>query len=260
MLASYPRLLNIGFVSLLFTAFPVCSLLAVEPNEVIINEVYFDEFNKDRGTNHFEAVELLVVTDSLDLNGLQVTDRDVWNVPTEFQCILQDAGQDFLRSVPSGTLLVIYNGQGEDDIDAKDFKLSFYAKSSLFCNVVGKTNAFYLGNYGDNVHLLHNENQVDYIKYRPNDKPARGGDAGKLEWEKGFDGFIDVGKMNDSTGFRYMGDKPEMNSYPATWQAYTETYIESNNLGLPNGGRNTKWIEKLRAGSVSINATAEPKK
>ncbi|MBA4148819.1 MAG: hypothetical protein H0X66_11955 [Verrucomicrobia bacterium] len=228
----------------LFTG--LCALHAIEPGDVIINEVYFDNYTKDRGTNHFEAVELLVVKDKINLNGLQISDRDIWTVPSEFQCILQDAGQGFLQSVRSGTLLVIYDGAGDDDTDGEDFTITLYARSSLFCNLAGRTNAFYLGNYGDNLHLMHNNKQVDFIKYRPNNRPERGGDPGNLEWDKGFDGFIDVGLSGESTGFRFLGDKQELNAYPAAWQAYSESYFKSNNLGKPNGGRNTVWIEKLR--------------
>lgn len=225
------------------------NLNAVEPGDVIINEVYFDNFTRDRGPKHFEAVELLVVADKCDLNGLLISDRDKWNVQTEFQGVLQDAGQGFLRSVRSGTLVVIYDGVGTDDTDPEDFTITLYADSSLFCNLGGRTNAFYLGNYGDNLHLLHNDKQIDFIKFRPNDREERGGDPGNLEWDNGIDGFIDTGLMNESTGVRYLGDKPELNDFPVAWQRYNETYFESNNLGQPNGGRNTDWIENLRKGA-----------
>ncbi|MFN7140949.1 MAG: hypothetical protein ACK4UN_16585 [Limisphaerales bacterium] len=223
------------------------SLQAIEPGDVIINEVYYHP--RTVVTNHYEAVELLVVKDKVDLNGLQLSDRDVWNVPTEYQCTLQDAGKGFLKSVPSGTLIVIYDGKGDDDIDHSDFTLKLYARSSLYCNLGGRTNAFHLGNYGDNLHLMHVGKQVDFLKYRPNDRPERGGDPGSLDWEKGFDGFIDVGLMNENVGFRFIGDKPYLNDFLATWMIYPETYLESDNLGKPNGGRNTAWIEKLRESS-----------
>lgn len=222
------------------------SVDAVEPGDVIINEVYFNNVSKDLGTNHFDAVELLVVADKSDLNGLMISDRDKWNVRGEFAGILQDAGQGFLRSVRSGTLLVIYDGTGEDDTDATDFTLALYTDSSLFCNLAGQTNMFLIGNPGDNLHVLHNEQQVDFVKYRPNDKPEHGGDPGRLGWDKGFNGFIDVGLVNENAGFRFLGDKADLNDYPAAWQPYPESYYQTNNLGQPNGGRNTVWIESLR--------------
>lgn len=243
-------------IGIVFVLTILGSLHAVEPGDVIINEVYFDNFAKDLGTNHFDAVELLVVTDKSDLNGLLISDRDIWNVPSEFDGILQDAGQGFLRSVRSGTLVVIYDGTGTDDTDAADFTITLYSDSSLFCNLGGRTNMFLLGNPGDNLHVLHNDHQVDFIKYRPSNKAERGGHPGKLGWDKGYDGFIDVGVLNASAGFRYMGDKAELNDYPVAWQPYSESYFITNNLGQPNGGRNTAWIEKLRQSSAKNNGNA----
>lgn len=219
---------------------------AVEPDEVIINELYFSP--KGGGPGHFETVELLVVANELDLNGLQVSDRDFWNRQTEEQCTLQDLGQGFLAAVRSGTLLVIHRGEGTDDTDPSDFLLRFYAKSSLFCNTAPTTNAFKFSNQEDNLHLLHRGgDQVDFIKYRASNRKNQGSsEPGVLEWENGAKGCISIGLIDENVGVRFLGNKPELNNFPAAWQAYSETYRVSDNIGKPNGGLNTQWINELR--------------
>ena len=244
MLKSPAQKIITAFAVLLFS---VCSLLAVQPGDVIINEVYFNTKNE---TNILEAVELLVVKDKLDLNGLQITDRGVWNKATEDQCTLNDLGQGFLNEVSSGVIVVIYNGGGEDDTDASDFVLRFYAKSSLFCNVAPTTNAFRLNDRGDNLHLLHLGKQIDFLKYRAADFSKQGsGEPGSLNWQNGANGFIEIGKEDENCGFHFLGDKADLNDYPAAWQPYPETYLEKNNLGKPSDGRNAEWVKQLRASS-----------
>ncbi|MFN7138377.1 MAG: hypothetical protein ACK4UN_03455 [Limisphaerales bacterium] len=218
---------------------------ALEPGDIIINEVYFNA--RGGTTNHVEAVELLVIADKANLNGLQISDRDFWGAPTEDQCTLNDLGQGFLSAVPSGTLLVIYNGHGQDDTNSSDHTLVFWAKSSLFCNISPTGNATQLGDHGDNLHLLQLGKQLDFVKFRASDRPGQGkGDPGKLHWENGSEGFIDVGPYRENVGFRFLGDKADLNDYSAAWMVYAETYLVTNNLGKPNGGRNTEWIETLR--------------
>ncbi|MBA4148970.1 MAG: hypothetical protein H0X66_12710 [Verrucomicrobia bacterium] len=222
-----------------------CPAHAAEPGEIIINEVYFNA--RGGSTNHVEAVELLVVADKVNLNGIQISDRDFWGAATEDQCTLQDLGQGFLNEVPSGTLVVIYNGFGADEIDSSNYVLRFWAKSSLFCNVSPTGNATQLGDHGDNLHLLQAGKQLDFVKFRASDRPGQGlGDPGNLGWEKGSNGYIDVGPYRENVGFRFLGDTAELNNYPAAWQVYSETYLKDNNLGKPNGGRNTAWIKSLR--------------
>ena len=232
---------------LLFSCFAASvPLFAAAPGDIIINEVYFNA--TDGPTNDVEAVELLVVTDNVDLTGIQISDRDVWNAPSEEQCTLQDLGQGFLRSVPSGTLIVIYDGNGTDDTDASDFVMRFWARSSLYCNVAPTGRALQLGDHGDNLHLIQGNKQLDFVKYRASDRPGAGkGEPGNLNWEKGREGYIDIGPYRTTRGFRYLGDKADLNDFPVAWQVYSETYLEQNNLGEPNGGRNTTWIEQLRS-------------
>ncbi len=218
---------------------------AVAPGEVIINEVYFNLLESPE-PNHFEAVELLVVKSGLDLNGLQISDRDIWNRQSEDQCTVQDLGQGFLGNLRPGTLIVLYNGIGTDDTNASDFVLRFYAQSSLFCNSAPHTNSFRIADSGDNLHLLHLGKQVDFLKYRTKTGKLTSADPGELGWDGGVKATIDVGKEDENVGFRFLGDKPELNDYPAAWRPYTEPYLETNNLGEPNGGKNSDWIEKLR--------------
>ena len=229
---------------------------AIEPGDVILNEVYF--YTKGEETNHYEAVELLVVSDKVNLNNIQITDRDVWYKETEDQCTLNDLGQGFLKSVPSGTLIVIYDGKGEDDIDASDFVLKFYVQSSLFCNATPTGHGFILNDHGDNLHLITQDGrQLDFMKYKPSDAPnPNGGEPGGMSWERGVKGFVDVAPFRQTTGCRFVGDSAELNDYIASWRVYSETYFEDNNLGKPNGGRNTEWINVLRAKASSNQSTA----
>ncbi len=230
-----------------FLLLAVFSLSAVEPEEVIINEVYY----WPKGPvvpGHNETVELLVVADQINVNGLQVSDRDVWDKATEGQCTLQDLGQGFLKSVRSGTLIVIHRGEGKDDTDGSDFVLRFYARSSRFCNTAPTTNSFELSNHDDNLHVLHHGKQVDFLKYRAsNPKEERShATSGSLGWDGGEERHIPIGKVQDNTGIRFLGNEPELNDYPASWLAYSEPYLKDNNIGKPNGGANTVWIEGLR--------------
>src|SRR5688500_11979326 len=112
--------------ALLFAS--ACVLGAAEANDVIINEIYFNP--KETWKDQSEAVELLVVKDGVNLNGLIVSDREVWNKRGEEQCLLQDMGQSFLTSVRSGTLIVISKGAGTDDTDPSDFVVRLFAKTS----------------------------------------------------------------------------------------------------------------------------------
>ncbi len=259
MVTDSTRWLKTAIPSLLVSC--VLSAQAVEPGDLIINEVYFN--NRGMAKGHYQAVELLVVKDQADLNPLLISDRDFWQFEAEDQGILQDLGQGFLNSVPSGTLIVIYNGIGTDDTDAKDFVMRFYTKSSLFCNLAPTTNAFRFNPASDNVHLVQEKTQIDFVKFRSTDRARTGpSDPGALNWEKGNQGYVDVGITDENTGIKFVGDKPDMNDFLATWQTYPETYLEQNNLGEPNGGRNTKWIESLRKKSAGIKApeSAEEKK
>ncbi len=225
------------------------SATALEIGDVTINEVYFSP--KGGGQGHHEAVELLVAKDKVDLNGITISDRDFWEKPTEDQCTLQDLGQGFLSSVRSGTLIVIYNGIGEDDTDPNDFVLRFYAKSSLYCNTAPTGNSFKFSNKGDNLHLFQFSKQLDFVKYRTSDLSTRGiADPGLLEWQGGASGYVDVALTGQSTGFRFLGNRADLNDYPAAWTPYSETYKENNNLGKPNGGVNTEWIRLLREKSL----------
>ena len=245
--------MSLGYVkkltSILGTVFlGIASLAALEPNDVIINEVYF--FPKGPiDPEHCETVELLVVADKVNLNGLQLSDRDIWKEPSESQVTVQDMGQGFLNSVRSGTLIVIYRREGIDDTDGSDFVIRLHARSSLFCNTAPSTNSFELSNHDDNLHLLHQGKQIDYVRYRasnPSPKERSFAQPGALEWENGSQGFIPIGKLQDNVGIRFVGNKPELNNFPAAWVAYPEPYIKRNNIGKPNGAANTVWIEQLR--------------
>lgn len=244
----YMRKATCAFCSILMAI--ALSTQAVEPGDVVLNEVYFNLLESPE-PNHFEAVELLVVQDNLDLNGLQVSDRDIWDRPAEDQCTLQDLGQGFLRGVKSGTLIVLFNGAGEDDTDSSDFLLRFFATSSLYCNVAPTTNAFRIADQGDNLHLLHSGRQVDFLRYLSKTSKRRAGEPGTLTWHGGNDGFIEIGDIDENVGFRFHGDKPELNDYPAAWLPYSEPTTKASNLGQPNGGRNTDWIEQLRKKKTS---------
>ncbi|MFN7139364.1 MAG: hypothetical protein ACK4UN_08505 [Limisphaerales bacterium] len=223
----------------------ITGVSAIAPGDVIINEVYFS--NKGGGPGHYEAVELLVVADKLNLNGLQISDRDLWHKPAEYQCTINDMGQGFLSSVRSGTLIVIYDGPGTDVIDTNNFVLKLYTQSSLFCNTAPGTNGFSLVNKADNLHLVHLNKQIDFVKYQVAGANTRApGDPGTLSWDNGGEGHIVIDADGGSTGFRFLGNKPELNDYPAAWHAYSEKYTKVDNLGKPNGGANTEWIERLR--------------
>ncbi|MBA4149246.1 MAG: hypothetical protein H0X66_14120 [Verrucomicrobia bacterium] len=249
---------KLKYLAGLFLWVGIFALRAANPGDVIINEIYFDA-KKGLGKSHFEAVELLVVADKLNLNGLQVSDRPIWNVPKNDQCTLQDLGHGFLSAVPSGTLIVIYDGNGTDDTNANDFTLSFYARSSLYCNVAPTGNAFSFRKPGKSLHLLYLNGQVDFLKYRASNATHNGpADPGKLGWENGVKGYIDVGMIGENVGFRFLGNKADLNDFPAAWMAYSEDYKKDNNLGKPNGGVNTVWIEALRA-KASQAQTAVPK-
>lgn len=217
-----------------------------EPGEIIINEVYF---NTSGGpANDFEAVELLVITNGIDLNGLQVSDRNTWFKSTEDQCTLSDLGQGFLAAVPSGTLVVLYNGTGKDDTNASDFVLRFYIKSSLFCNAAPTGNGFQLNDRGDNLHLTYERQQIDFLQFGSSDETMPPlGEPGGLQWDRSGKGYIDVAPFRHNTGFRFIGDTAEMNDFIATWRVYSETVVEENNLGKPSPGRNAEWVKKLRA-------------
>ncbi len=219
---------------------------ALEPGDVIINEVRFNSIGT--GAESSEAVELLVVADKVNLNGLQISDRNEWNKETEEQCILNDLNQGFLTNVRSGTLLVIYAGKGEDKTTGADFTITLHVKSSLFCNASPTGKGFALHNQGDNLHLLHNGRQIDFVKYATQDRRKNlCGDPGSLKWEGGELGYIDI-SSTEITGFRFMGNTVEWNDHPAIWQTYS--HVEDDNLGSPNGGRNTEWINLLRAEST----------
>lgn len=229
--------------------FAASTLGAVQPGDVIINEVYFGA-PREAEKDSLQVVELLVVTDGSNLNGLQVSDRPRWNVPDKGQCTLQDSGLGFLSAVGSGTLLVIYNGSGTDDTNAVDHLLIFYAQSSLFCNLAPTGEPFSFAKAGDGMHLLHLGKQVDFVKYRVTSAPSPGqADPGKLNWENGAKGHINIGNLGDNVGFRFLGNKPELNDYLATWMPYSEQYKTANNLGQPNGGVNTEWVKALRTDS-----------
>ncbi len=240
--------IRLGLKNVVFVVFlmSLSTLRAFQPGDVIFNEVHFDS-NKPADKGILSAVELLVVADKADLNGLQVTDRPFWNVPKNDQCTLQDLGRGFLGTVRSGTLIVIYNGKGQDDTDGEDFVMTFYARSSLFCNVAPTKSAFDLAPVGRGIHLLHLGAQVDFVKYRASNAehfaPAH---PGKLKWEKGADGHIAIGKIGENMGVRFYGDKPDLNDFPIAWFPYSETHKKDNNLGLPNGRANTRWINALR--------------
>ncbi|MBN2376411.1 MAG: hypothetical protein JXD22_08420 [Sedimentisphaerales bacterium] len=223
------------------------------PGEVIINEFYWH--TTGNGPDHYEAVELLVTKNDVNLNGVRVSDRNEWNVIDEGQCTINDQGKGFLTGLRSGTLLVIFNGYGEDDTDASDYVLKLYAQSSPYCDVGATGEAFLLNDKGDNLHLSQGDTeQLDFIKYRSSDyKETGGGDPGKCIWKGGKDGYIDVGTYRLNTGTRYMGNSIEGNDEPKQWENYIETYPMSNNLGLPNGGPNSDWIQALRDKSAAVS-------
>ncbi len=218
-----------------------CGLKPPGPGDVIINEFYWHTTGGGKG--HYEAVELLVANPGLDLNGLRITDADEWNAFKEHQCVLEDKGKGFLRNLPPGTLIVIYDGIGKDDVDPSDFLLEFYARSSGYC-FVPTGRAFAMDDRGDDLHLTFRlKRQVDFIKYRSSDyKNFGGGDPGGLPWK----GYIDVGRFRTNAGTRFMGASAPANDDPGLWESYDVIYPIENNLGKPNGGANTGWIMGLR--------------
>lgn len=244
-------------MKLLLSAWLLCSALVVRalgPGDVIFNEIRFNA--KGSGDNHFEAVELLVAVEKANLNGLQISDRNIFYEQDEEQCTLNDLGQGFLQNVPAGTLIVVYDGKGTDDIDNSDFVLRFYVKSSLFCNAAPTGKGFALHNGADNLHLIQNGKQIDFLKYSTVERRnPLSGDPGNLKWEHGATGFIDI--TAEDVGFRFMGDSPELNDFLVTWRTYPGS--EDNNFGIPNGGRNTEWINLLRAKSTSGQSASSEK-
>ena len=216
----------------------------VEPGDVIINEVRF--YPKGQHELAVEAVELLVVKDNCDLNGLQLTDRNEYFRATEDQCTLNDLGRGFLKSVPSGTIIVISDGNGNDDTNASDFVMRFHAKSSLYCNIAPTGHAFQLNNQGDNLHILHESRQIDFVQYALNGRlGVSNGQPAGMKWEKEGAGAIEVSDEPLSVGFRFIGDSVELSDFIASWRPFTVE--EDNNVGKPNGGRNSEWIKKLRS-------------
>lgn len=228
---------------------------ALQPGDVIINEVRFNPRGSDLAV--FEAVEVLVVADKVNLNGLHITDRNFWDKESEEQCTINDMAQGFLTNVRSGTLVTIYAGKGQDDIDPNDFTLTFYVNSSIFCNAAPTGKAFSLYNHGDNIHLLHKRRQIDFVKYAtPERSDGPCGDPGSLKWESGARGFIDI-SPEPKAGFRFIADSIELNDYPAAWRTYIGA--EDDNLGKPNGGRNTEWINLLRAKTLYDQSASSDK-
>ena len=237
------------FSFMLFAAFG--AVAATGPGDIIINEIVFRPKGDDELS---ESVELLVVGDKVNANGLRISDRNEWDKETEDQCVLNDLGQGFLSSVRSGTLIVVCNGKGQDDIDASDFVIRLYVKSSLFCNASPTANAFRLHNRGDNIHLLMGTRQLDFVKFSESADRVATGDPGHAKWERGVNGFIDISTVPHHAGFRFMGDSPELNDYLVTWRVYSAD--ENDNVGKPNGGRNTEWINLLRAKSTTTQSAS----
>ncbi len=99
---------------------------------------------------------------------------------------------------------------------------------------------------------MHLNKQIDFVKYRPAGSTGPGhGNPGGLYWDQGVESYIEVDADGGSTGFRFLGNKAELNDYPAAWQAYPEKYTKLDNLGKPNGGINTEWITRLREQSLT---------
>jgi glycerophosphoryl diester phosphodiesterase len=226
---------------------------AARPGDVIINEFYWH--TTGGGEGHFEGVELLVVNDKVDLNNVVITDRDTFDAPTgEDRAVLNDGGTGALAAIPKGTLVVVYGGAGKDDVDPSDGVIRLYAQSSKLCDARPTGYPFKLNDEGDNLHLFQvGGEQLDYLRYKASDKSPKGKpDAGAQKWGNGSaDAAIDVGAFRVNADTRYTGDTADGNNDPASWVSTNKTTLVDDNLGKPNGGKNTEWIARLRGVTVA---------
>ncbi len=233
-----------------------------ERGDIIINELYWH--NTAGGEDHFEAVELLVLRD-LDLHQLVLTDAHRWQTPKlgkgEHRLELDDAGTGALRHVRAGTLVVIYDGAGSDDLDGSDHVLKIYAHTSPHARMGSTGHAFRLVDKGDHLHVGQGDEHLHMVRYRAQEyRDMRGGDPGTLPWGNGC---VDVGPYRLNAGSRFVEDSWREANKPKHYQSYQLTYPVVDNLGWPNGGDNTEWIAELRgqpaeslAAQIPVHRTA----
>ena len=232
-----------SLISLCFFFLSSISFAALQKN-VIINEFYWH--TTGGGKDHYEAVELLVLKPNLDLNNLCLSDRNTFDKVSENVVTLNDNKQGFLKNLKPGTLIVIYNGEGKDDVDSSDYIIRLYSKSSPFATNAGK-NSFSLNDKGDNLHIYKGKTQYHFIKYRSSDYPKEGdGRPGKIPWKGGKSNYINTGLFRLNAGTKFASNSYEKSLQPHYWESYSIIYPLKNNLGLSNGGENSKWIASLR--------------
>ncbi|QQE13465.1 hypothetical protein JD969_08415 [Planctomycetota bacterium] len=234
-----------SFALILLTCLCIQTASAKVNQGVIINEFYWH--TTGGGDGHYEAVELLVIDPNQNLNDLSVSDRNTWNKVSENTVTINDNNKGFLQNLKPGTLIVIYNGKGTDDIDASDYKIHIYAQSSEYATLQNNKYAFKLNDKGDNLHLFTSNQQLHFIKFRSNEYPKEGdGHPGEISWRGGKNGFIDVGLYRLNAGTKFIGKGYGQSVQHSFWQSYSLTYPVANNLGISNGDKNSEWIASLR--------------
>lgn len=89
---------------------PTSAYAADEAVLPTVGDIIFNEYAADNNANSNDFIELLVITDGLDLRGLRITDNELIDGSlTQNEAVYVFGNDPFLANLPSGTLIALWS-------------------------------------------------------------------------------------------------------------------------------------------------------
>jgi Ca2+-binding RTX toxin-like protein len=228
----------------------------------VIGDIIFNEYASDNNANGNDFVEILTLTDNLDLRGLRITDNELIggtlnNGEAVFVFVL--SGDSFLSSVPKGTLIAVWSTSAGVTTDTfaraadSDWKLVLANGTGVTVSndgLGGSVNvglsttgeALYLYLPGADGTSAGTDNMyLDFVSFE-----ADGGDAPA--------GLVDLNLPSLADNAYYTGNTASGNDFTANWVTYDGFALGTNTTpGDPNP---TQDLSSLRIVPIVVSVTA----
>ncbi len=257
-----PLAKNRLFASLLSLALSLSLTATVLAAPPVSGDLIINEYSSDNDASGADYVELLVLTDNLDLRGLRISDNElVGGVLNNNESVLVFGQDAYLNNVPKGTTIAVYTitaGVTTDTItdpSANDWKLVLAPGTGFTTGVDGLGGSINNG--------LSTGGEALYVYLPGADGTSAGTDNVYLDFVS-FEsdggeppaGFTDINLPSVSDNGYYTGNTASGNDTAANWVVYDGPPPNVNATpGEPNPGQDLSGLRGTITAALTLTIT-----